>query len=150
MSLFIEYPCNPFTSFYTLLNNAVNRGINMNEKPKIGQTLYSLNIGDAARRVKQALTPVRVIKLGRKYFTTIVIGREKYGQYETQYHLSDWREKTEYSAHSELYVSEKSWEDKIEMKGICERLGKLFDYGRIPNGLDLESLLKMEEILSDI
>ena len=122
----------------------------MNEKPKIGQTMYSLNIGDAARGRAQTLTPVRVIKIGRKYFTTIEIGHEEYIQFERQYHLSNWREKTEYSADSELYVSEKSREDKIEMKGICERLGKLFEYGRIPIGLDLESLLKMEEILSDV
>lgn len=38
-------------------------------KPKLGDILYSLNINNAARNVKQELTEVTVTKVGRKYFT---------------------------------------------------------------------------------
>lgn len=36
--------------------------------PQVGQTLYSLNIGNAARNCEQKLKPVIVRKVGRKYF----------------------------------------------------------------------------------
>ncbi len=39
-------------------------------KPTVGETLYSLNIGNATRGKVQKLTPVKVLKVGRKYFTT--------------------------------------------------------------------------------
>lgn len=39
------------------------------EKPKVGQRFYSLNVSNVTRNRKQKLTPVTVIKVGRKYFT---------------------------------------------------------------------------------
>lgn len=45
------------------------------EKPKVGDVLYSLSIGNASRFTEQKLTQVKVTKVGRKYFHC---GRNQY------------------------------------------------------------------------
>ncbi len=56
-------------------------------KPAVGQVLYSLNVGNAARGRERVLTPVVVIKVGRKYFTCRPEGKDSWA--DVQYHLSD-------------------------------------------------------------
>ena len=47
----------------------INKGEGvMKTKPVVGQVLYSLNVGNAARNCGQVLTPVTVVSVGRKYF----------------------------------------------------------------------------------
>lgn len=111
----------------------------MNEKPKVGQTLYSLNVGNSARNCEQVLTPVIVTKVGRKYFTA---GE---GWRETQYHLDTWQEKSEYSAKSCLYKTPQDWEDSKEHSILAMKMRKAFDYGG--SRLSLDSLRKISEII---
>jgi hypothetical protein len=113
----------------------------MKPTPTIGQTLYSLNVGNAARRVPQTLTPVIVTKVGRKYFTT---GE---GWQATQYHIGDWREKTDFSPNSHLYASEQEYADEKESDELCRRIGKAFEYGRNAKALPLEALRRIEGII---
>ena len=68
-------------------------------KPIVGQKLYSLNVGNAARGRAQFLTEVEVIKVGRKYFSCKEVG----GWQDFEYRLSDWGQKTNFSATSFLY-----------------------------------------------
>lgn len=68
----------------------------MKSKPKVGQTLYSLNIGNACRNCEQKLTPVKVVKVGSKYFECLEDGYHR----PTVYHLDGWYEKPQ------------DWEDK--------------------------------------
>lgn len=85
----------------------------MKRKPIVGETLYSLNIGNAARYSDQKLTPVVVSKVGRKYFYADRIN----SSFSTKYHLDSWVEATNYCANSKLYETEEEWaDDKLKEK----------------------------------
>lgn len=84
--------------------------------PGVGETLYSLNVGDAARNREQVLTPVVVRKVGRKYFEA---SPAEQPHLITQYRLSDWGEHSDYSARSRLYRTPKEWEDEKESAEMC-------------------------------
>lgn len=118
----------------------------MKEKPTVGMKLYSLNIGNAARRAKQELTPVVVTKVGRKYFSC-ALERDSY--FETQYHLDTWKEKTDYSANSILYSAPSEWEDEKEINRIADKIRKVFQYLRTPSTLTIEHLRSIDKILTD-
>jgi hypothetical protein len=112
------------------------------KKPSVGDTLFSLNIGNAARNCEQVLTPVVVTKVGRRYFYT------EEGWSRRAYHLSDWREKSNYTPNSELYATRQSWEDeKARAEGI-KTLGKIFwtDGGR---GLSNETIAGILQIIDE-
>ena len=107
------------------------------KKVTVGQRLFSLNIGNAARRAKQVLKPVIVTKVGRKYFT--VKTEDQYG-FETEYCLENWCENTKYSPDSKLYEKEQQWEDEKEISVICEKIRRAFEYGKNNQNIDLEKL----------
>ena len=109
--------------------------------PKVGQTVYSLNVGNAARHNEQVLTPVVVTKVGRKYFT---VGE---GWRATQFHISDWSEKTEYSPCAALYESEQEWLDEKESGDLCREIARAFEYGKNSRDLPLSSLREIGKIL---
>src|ERR1017187_3968452 len=96
------------------------REVTPRPKPVVGQTLYSLNVGNAARNRPQALTTVVVTSVGRKFFTTQVEGR-KYS--ETKYRLDNWSEVTHYIPDTHLYLCEQDWIDEKErgaLMSFCE------------------------------
>lgn len=93
-------------------------------KPIVGETLYSLNVGNNARNRPQVLTPVVVTSVGRQYFTA---GE---GYRAVRYHISDWTEKTEYSPNSKIYESEQQWLDEKEDRELARQIGDAFEYGR--------------------
>lgn len=113
----------------------------MKNKPFIGQTLFKLNVGNAARHIPQVLTPVKVTKVGSKYFT---IGE---GWEAKQYHLDDWSEKTEYSAESNLYLSEQEYLDEQEEIEICREISRAFDKGKNSKFLPLSRLREIKDII---
>ena len=110
-------------------------------KPEVGETLFSLNIGNAARNREQVLTPVVVAKVGRKYFTA---GE---GLNEAKYRLSDWRQVTDYSPNSFLYESEREFEDEKECSDLAGAISEAFKYGRRTQGLSLAALRKIHAIV---
>ena len=114
------------------------------DKPKVGDKLFSLNIGNAARNTPQTLTPVEVTKVGRKYFTTC--GEHRWS--ERQYHMDSFREKSNYSANSVLYRTEQEYEDEKESYKISTYISKAFQYGRNVNKLPLEALRGIERIIA--
>ena len=110
-------------------------------KPEVGETLFSLNIGNAARNSEQVWTPVGVAKGGRKYFT---VGEGFNG---VKYRLSDWRQVTDYSPDSCLYESEQEFEDEKEYRVLAGALREAFKYGRRTQGLSLAALRKIHAIV---
>ena len=112
------------------------------KKPEVGQTLYSLNIGNAARRCEQVLTPVKVCKVGRKYFT---VGEGRWR--EVQYYLHDWSEKTDYCANSRLYETEQEYFDEKECSKLSDYIYEHFEYRRNVKNISLESLRKIRDII---
>ena len=122
----------------------------MKHKPAVGEVLYSLNIGNSARWRPQKLTPVVVIKVGRKYFTVSEEDHKDNLYMHTQYHIDTWREKNDYSADSELYVTKQEWLDKKESSEICARIRDTFEYGRNNKNLHIDYLRKIERIINGI
>ena len=115
----------------------------MKKKPTIGQTLYSLNVGNAARNTPQVLTPLKVTKVGSKYFT---LGE---GWREAQFHLSSWREKSDYTSDHRIYETEQSYKDEKEEREISNRIYKAFEYGRNTQEVPLPALREIERLLRD-
>jgi len=115
----------------------------MKNKPQVGQKLYSLNIGNAARGRKQELTPVIVTAVGRKYFTCLPEGSNS-KWLSTQYNLDTWYEKTNYSFNSSLYESKQEFIDEKESEEICRYFEGVFKYGKNNAKLGLEDLRKIK------
>ena len=117
--------------------------MNEKRKPKLGEILYSLNIGDDVRNRKQELTPVEVIKVGKKYFSC-----SERGLPFIKYHIDTWRQKTEFSENSRLYENPKEWEDEKESNRIKLRILDIFSRPISVRGISLGSLKKIEEIIN--
>ena len=98
------------------------RDESMKTKPVIGQTLYKLNIGNRARRVKQELTPVVVTKVGRKYFSVCKEEHLDSPHMHTRFHLETWGQSTNYSADWALYTSEAEWEEERDAEKLWSGL----------------------------
>jgi hypothetical protein len=113
--------------------------------PVVGQTLYSLNVCNAARNREQVLAPVIVTKVGRKYFTAQPEGKS-YGARD--YHLGSWRQKTEYSPDSELYADPKEWEDEKTAYDITGRIRQEFSHYSKPSQT-LDQLRRIAAILDE-
>ena len=109
----------------------------------VGETLYSLNINSAARGQPQILTPIKVTKIGRKYFTA---GEKLLPR---QYYLSNWEEKTFYYPESKLYVSEQAYLDEQASHKICRKMKEIFRYGWNNLEIPLHILQKIEKILKE-
>ena len=116
------------------------------DKLKIGQKLYSLNVGNASRNTESKLTPVLVTKVGRKYFTCCPEGEHSWQ--ENQYYIDTWLEKSDYSANSVLYSSTKEWEDEKESSRICSIVSDEFKY-RNHCSIPLSQLKIIERIIKE-
>ena len=89
------------------------------EKPKVGDALWIGYSGNAARVHGDDGFPVTVEKVGRKYFT--VKGCQS-GVFVEQFHLDDWRQKTEFTPDYELFQTEQEWKDKIRSAELVKRI----------------------------
>lgn len=110
----------------------------MKTKPYVGQVLFSLNIGNAARWKPSVLTAVIVRSVGRKYF---LCSPNEHPRAETKYRIADWSEETGgYSATSHLYAHAKEWEDERECSELSKVIFSAFEYGSNKHGIPLEVL----------
>ena len=117
--------------------------------PTIGQTVYSLNVGNALRHGgEQKLTPLIVTAIGRKYFTCHREGWVPNDSNGIQFHLENWREKSDVCIDHELYETHQAWLDKKEASGICQEMRTAFDYGHNCRSLTLETLRKIKELIA--
>ncbi|HAR38597.1 MAG TPA: hypothetical protein DCS09_08540 [Porphyromonadaceae bacterium] len=123
----------------------------MREKPIVGQTLYSLNVGNAARNTTQELTEVVVTKVGRKFF---YCAKEEWKESDdcwTKYDLDTWRQVTNYSATSSLYKTVGEYADEKECTILSAIISDAFRYGRnvknisLPVLRDIAAMIQKEE-----
>jgi hypothetical protein len=103
------------------------KNTNLRPRPVVGQTLFSLNTGNNARNVEQRLTEVKVLKVGREYFTVGVDPSENW--MHTRHRLGDWKqdEKNGYSDYAELYSTPEEWEEKKEANIHTQTIRATFD-----------------------
>lgn len=116
----------------------------MKRKPQIGETLYSLNIGNAARYREQKLTPMVVTAVGRKYFSL----KQEGWNITVDFHLDTWRQKTEYCQDHRLYETEQEWLNEKEEEKICQFLESSFRNGQNLLKVSLDDLRVVKDILS--
>ena len=114
-------------------------------KPEAGETLYSLNVGGAARRGEQKLTPMTVLHVGRKWFTCAPVGSTSEWQH-VKFCVETWRQKTEYCPDHYLYETPNDWDDDREAKQIRDRLRDTFS-GFNQVEVSIEKLRKIRDIL---
>jgi len=115
-------------------------------KPEVGQTIYSLNIGNAARWTEQKLTPVVVTKVGRKYFYISDPDKTDDVQLFEKVHLSNWVQATDYSECFRLYETVQAYSDEKERKEIIKIIRKSFDLYK-KQKFTLEQLRAIREII---
>jgi len=112
-------------------------------KPEVGQTLYSLDVSYVTRPDGAKLSEVRVTKVGRKYFSCNPIEYLDRPHLARQYHLDDWREKSDYSVRTLLYTDPSVWEQEKEVNA-------LYAYARLAFGgyspSEQHTLEKLREI----
>jgi len=119
---------------------------NIKPKPVVGQILYSLNVGNAARNCPQVLTPVKVTKVGRKYFEcNAVNGYPR----EVKFHLDTWREEAGgYCARNHLYETEQEWFDERDRQIITDWLrNDIFNMYTSKYLISLKALRAIEAII---
>jgi len=116
------------------------------DKPEVGQTIYSLNVGNACRgNREQFLTPMTVVSVGKKYFYLQEKDRDWPSRCRLQFYIDTWCEKSNYLSDHRLYAAEKEWLDEKEESDICTEIYKAFEYRK--NHLNL-SLDKLRAILA--
>lgn len=110
--------------------------------PKIGDRLFSLNIGNAARRSKQELTPAIVTNVGRIYFYAC---REGFYSVVNKYRIDNWQQHSEYLANSKLYATEQEYQDELETNRLYKEICSIFESKK--GTIDLDDLKRILEIL---
>lgn len=120
----------------------------MKRKPVVGETLYRLNIGNAAHRCEQKLVQVVVTSVGRKYFKCAPTDPDRSWE-ELEFHIEDWIEKvSRYSADYCLYKTEQEWLDEKEQRAIASFLREEFSaYGRC--NLSLQTLRQIKALIQE-
>lgn len=109
---------------------------------KVGQTVYRLNINNAARNRKQELTEVKVTNIGRKYFTVKAEGH----YLETKHYLEDGIENAgQYSPTSRIYIDPKDWEKDKCVRELNRKFSKAFSFSR--SQFSYDQLIQVNEIL---
>jgi len=117
----------------------------MKRKPILGESLFSLNIGNAARYAPPSLTPVHVSKVGRKYFECSELGERSHRI--SKYDLITWREVTDYIANSALYETAEEYDRELETNRLEKQIwAKVAGYGRID--LPLQTLRDIAALIS--
>lgn len=97
----------------------------MKRTPKLGETLYLLPVGNKARyEIKVKLKEFKVTKVGRKYFELNRLGDPNHCA--ITFRISDWKQKTEYSADYEVFESELEYARHKEQKAIYKQVRELF------------------------
>lgn len=131
-----------------MVSSSNNGKRSMSNAMGVGDILYSLNVGNAARRQKQELTPVEVIKIGRRYFTVCEAGNKDKDWTHTQFLLEDLSEKTGYTPTQKLYRSREDYDNEIEANEIFSRIKIAFSGYRNTN-FTLEQLRAIRSIISN-
>lgn len=115
-------------------------------KPKVGDTLFLVDVGNRARNGRGKQRPCTVTKVGRKYFTV-----EYYsGAYlfEVQLRLDTWQENTDYTVSYQAYPDMQAWLDEQERVQWLGRFRQEFDLFSGPRGKhSLENLREAAKVL---
>lgn len=121
------------------------RGDEMKKIPKIGDIVYSLNVGNAAMYREQKLTQCEVVSVGRKYFEISPIDND--WKWKEKFHIDGWCQVTGFTASHALYETKQEFLDDKEEVELLKKIRDHFGaYGRCSTKLN--DLKKIVEILN--
>ena len=123
----------------------------MNKKsiPVVGQTVWSLTVGNAARYSPQKLTEMVVTKVGNKYFYVARPEHKHVAQMQTKVHLDTWNECTEYCASHAFYEKPQDWYDEKEWSDGVKQIRSVLSYVNRER-LSLDQVRGIVAILGDL
>lgn len=98
-------------------------------KPTVGEKLWMVTTGNAARRCGPEGFSVTVMSVGRKYFTVSSDDYVKSPHMHSTFIIHTWREKTMFSPNHALYESEEEWQETVEAETIRNYIYNVFQYG---------------------
>lgn len=117
----------------------------MNNKPKVGDELYLVDVGNRARRGLGKQRTCTVVKVGRKYFYVSYL---QFPSYEVivPFDLIDWREKTDYSAQYALFQNQAEYAELAVKNKWMTKLSSTLQYNP-PSKFTLAQLTEAAAIL---
>jgi hypothetical protein len=113
------------------------------DKPKVGDELFLVDVGNAARNGRGSQRKCVVSKVGRKYFDVT------YGDRcpsTVTFVIATRHQKTEYCANAALYDSEQHWADSVLADKLGRKIADSFRYS-CGSSFTLDQLRKVAEIL---
>lgn len=111
-------------------------------KPKVGETLYMLNINNAAHHKAQVLVPVKVVNVGRKYFGVT------YGKCCDEFIIDNWHQNTRCSPNYRLFEKEQEWLDERDHDALTKSIREAFShYGK--STLSLDQLRRIQSVIME-
>lgn len=119
----------------------------MKNKPILGQTIYSLNVNNAARGKGHNLTPYEVTKVGRKYFEITNTSDGFLDRYHNNFHIDTWMENSNYVSSHKLYETKEEWEEEEEVNTLTNKFKEIFSHWS--QQLPLDKLRKIDEVLRE-
>jgi hypothetical protein len=115
-------------------------------KPKKGQIVFIEPTGYSSRREGNEIIETKVVKSGNKYFT---VDHCNYSPSRCiQFHISNWRQKTEFSPRWDCHESMQSYLDKKEYEKLNSFFTNFFEWTK-KHKLNLDQLRRMSEIANE-
>lgn len=110
----------------------------------VGQVVYSMPVGNAARGRTVSLSPVVVRKIGRKW---VQCSSEANPAYLTSYDIQrGYDDPKGFSSHSRIVLDAQQWEDEKEAARLVGEIRRAFDWGP-GDTLSLAQLRQIKVIL---
>jgi len=108
---------------------------------KEGQKVWTLNVGNAARRVKSELTERVVSKVGRKYFYIEV------GYRSVKFYIDTLIECSDYTSDYAVYLDPQEYYDEVIKRELLSKIKPMIfpQYGK--SSVKIEHVKKIAEIL---
>jgi hypothetical protein len=112
-------------------------------KPKIGEKLFLVHIRYYTKnKSKKEICIVK--RVGKKYF--YVSSKDR--NYEIQFYIEDWREKTNYCSNYLLYESEEEYNKEIKKEKYIKEIKNIFDRYGSCNKYSFEQIEQTAKILN--
>ncbi len=110
----------------------------MKRKPVVGETLWAVNINNAARNREQTANPVIVDSVAKKYFRVSGLFGTK------EFYIASWYQKSECSSDYMLYETERDFIDIKEREQFSKKIRDI-DFNKI----SLDKLRRINEIIGE-
>lgn len=110
-------------------------------KLEVGQVIWTLNVGNAARRCGQELTERVITKVGRKYFYIEVFRRKVKFEIETLEECSD------YTSDYKVYINKQDYFNEIKKRELLTGIRGILTPQFGVSKVSLDTVISVAKIL---